>query len=94
MEVDFSEEEQKIYDAVRLSTQEKILNQMTEGSFSIMSALESLLRLRQAACHSGLLPKQEAETSSKIEILSSKLEELINSGHKAIILFSVDTVFR
>ena len=92
LEVEFSEEEQNIYNAVRLSTQEKILSQMEGASFSIMSALESLLRLRQAACHSGLLPNQFSETSSKIEILMSKLEELINSGHKAII-FSQWTQF-
>ena len=33
----------------------------------IIKALEALLRLRQAACHRGLIPGQEAATSSKIE---------------------------
>ena len=56
-----------------------------------MSALESLLRLRQAACHSGL-PQNRKQKHLQNRNLSSKLEELINPGHKAII-FSQWTQF-
>jgi SNF2 family DNA or RNA helicase len=50
-----------------------------------MNALEALLRLRQAACHTGLLPGIDSETSSKVKTLVEKLEEVTNSGHKALV---------
>jgi SNF2 family DNA or RNA helicase len=44
-----------------------------------------LLRLRQAACHAGLVPGQQAERSSKLELLQETLEEAIAEGHKALV---------
>src|SRR5690606_17124312 len=58
----------------------------------VMKALEALLRLRQAACHRGLLPGQEAASSSKVEVLCAALEEAIADGHKALV-FSQWTSF-
>ena len=78
-------EERTIYDAVRASAQEKIVKQLQEGSLNVMSALEALLRLRQAACHTGLLPGIDSKKSSKIELLMEKLDEVLNSGHKALV---------
>jgi len=45
------------------------------------------LRLRQAACHSSLVPGQEATTnsSSKLETLYARLEEAVADGHKALV---------
>jgi SNF2 family DNA or RNA helicase len=87
-----SEEERVIYDAIRVSTQEHIVKTIEEGKFNVMTALEALLRLRQASCHSGLLPNLEAEVSSKVTLLIEKLNEVINSGHKALV-FSQWTQF-
>jgi SNF2 family DNA or RNA helicase len=50
-----------------------------------MAALEALLRLRQAACHSGLLPGQSAETSSKLTCLIEALDTAVSEGHKALV---------
>ncbi|MCA9635853.1 MAG: AMP-binding protein, partial [Myxococcales bacterium] len=47
--------------------------------------LEALLRLRQAACHRGLIPGQDAATSSKVELLVETLDEVIAEGHKALV---------
>ncbi len=48
--------------------------------------LESLLRLRQAACHPGLLDaKQATKGSSKFDMLLEHLEELLQEGHKALV---------
>lgn len=80
-----SETERNTYDAVRVATQQSIVKQLEEGTLNVMNALEALLRLRQAACHSGLLPGVTAETSSKVETLVDKLEEVTNSGHKALV---------
>ncbi len=50
-----------------------------------MTALEALLRLRQAACHPALVPGQSAATSSKIEALLEALEDAVADGHKALV---------
>jgi SNF2 family DNA or RNA helicase len=58
----------------------------------MMKVLEALLRLRQAACHIGMLPGQEATSSSKVSLLMSCLEKCVEGGHKALI-FSQWTKF-
>jgi len=48
--------------------------------------LEALLRLRQAACHPGLVDRSKIEMNSgKMEVLLGQILEIINSGHKALI---------
>lgn len=51
-----------------------------------IQVLEALLRLRQAACHPGLLdPELAAGSSAKFQTLLAQLEELRGEGHKALI---------
>jgi superfamily II DNA or RNA helicase len=53
---------------------------------STMSILEALLRLRQAACHPGLIdPNKTDEGSAKMEALLPQLEELLEEGHKVLV---------
>jgi hypothetical protein len=52
--------------------------------FNVIKALEALLRLRQAACHSGLLPGQKAATSAKVEALLEALENAAADGHQPL----------
>ena len=48
--------------------------------------LESLLRLRQVACHPGLVdPKKIDEPSAKLDALLEQLDEILSEGHKALI---------
>jgi superfamily II DNA or RNA helicase len=55
--------------------------------------LEALLRLRQAACHPGLLdPGRDQEASAKLEFLLPQLAEVLEGGHKALV-FSQFTRF-
>jgi len=55
--------------------------------------LEALLRLRQAACHPGLIDKGKAgERSAKLDVLLARLDEVVNEGHKALV-FSQFTSF-
>jgi superfamily II DNA or RNA helicase len=77
-------EERRIYDAVRLAARADVVRQISEGT-SIMAMFEALLRLRQAACHAGLLPGSHAETSSKVEALCDALEDAVADGHKALV---------
>jgi SNF2 family DNA or RNA helicase len=50
-----------------------------------MQALEALLRLRQASCHTALLPGQQAPSSSKVEALLDALTDAAADGHKALV---------
>ena len=48
--------------------------------------LEALLRLRQAACHPGLLDRKQTKMlSPKLETLLEQLREVVNEGHKALV---------
>ncbi|MCA9198240.1 MAG: DEAD/DEAH box helicase [Planctomycetales bacterium] len=53
---------------------------------SKIHVLEALLRLRQAACHFGLLDKTKAKQSSaKVDVLMEQLDEVVGEGHKALV---------
>ena len=75
--------EREVYNTVRVATQTKLMERA--GAPNVMAALEALLRLRQASCHSGLVPGQTAEGSSKIELLVDTLTSVIAQGHKALV---------
>jgi superfamily II DNA or RNA helicase len=80
-------EERQLYDAVRAATQETIVEKLGGGG-NVMAMLEALLRLRQAACHRGLVPGQAQatpEASSKIKLLLETLDEVVAEGHKALV---------
>jgi len=88
LKVVLDERERAVYDAVRAATQAELVASMSgadEKGFSVMKALEALLRLRQAACHRGLLPGQKADTSAKVEALLESLENAAADGHKALV---------
>jgi superfamily II DNA or RNA helicase len=51
-----------------------------------IQVLEALLRLRQAACHPGLIdPRRAGDGSAKLDMLMSRLRETIEEGHKALV---------
>ena len=53
---------------------------------SKMHVLEALLRLRQAACHPGLIdPRRADEPSAKLVVLRAQLDEVLSEGHKALV---------
>ena len=59
---------------------------LTDPARSTPQVLEALLRLRQAACHPGLLDKKRStERSSKIELLLEQLRGVLQEGHKALV---------
>ncbi len=78
------EGERRVYDAVRAATLSEVVAKLAEGG-SVLAALEALLRLRQAACHAGLVPGQTAESSSKVERLREALDTIVADGHKALV---------
>ncbi|MFO0679457.1 MAG: DEAD/DEAH box helicase [Polyangiaceae bacterium] len=84
--IELDEAERSVYDAVRVATRKDVIEKLRQGGGgSVLAALEALLRLRQAACHSSLVPGQSAESSSKIERVLEALEECVADGHKALV---------
>jgi SNF2 family DNA or RNA helicase len=82
--VDLDEREQAVYQALRATVDQTLLAELAKGG-GVIHALEILLRLRQAACHVGLLPNEPATTSSKVELLVEELEEAVADGHKSLV---------
>jgi superfamily II DNA or RNA helicase len=77
-------EERATYDAVRAATADDVVKRLAAGG-SVLEALEALLRLRQAACHAGLVPGIEAAGSSKVDLLLESLDSVLAEGHKALV---------
>jgi superfamily II DNA or RNA helicase len=84
LRVELDERERAVYDAVRAATRAQVVERLASGG-SVLAALEALLRLRQAACHTGLVPGQRADTSSKVELLVEELATTVAEGHKALV---------
>jgi superfamily II DNA or RNA helicase len=60
---------------------------------SKMHVLEALLRMRQAACHPGLVdPRRKDGPSAKLDALLPRLVDVVEEGHKALV-FSQFTSF-
>jgi superfamily II DNA or RNA helicase len=88
-------EQRRHYDELREHYQRHLLPELQEGPWrkSPLILIEALLRLRQVACHPGLLDsRHDAMSSAKLEILLDRLEEIRASGHKALV-FSQFTSF-
>lgn len=82
--VELDDREREVYDAVRAASLSEVQSLLNEGG-SVLAVLEALLRLRQAACHSALVPGQEASTSSKVEALVEALSDAAAGGHKSLV---------
>jgi len=85
---EFDAAQRKQYEELRHFYRDKLLNRIdSEGlKKSKIHVLEALLRLRQAACHPGLIDKKRLkESSPKLETLLGQLAELREEGHKAIV---------
>jgi superfamily II DNA or RNA helicase len=80
--------QKKQYDELRRHYRAALLSRVDQQGLgrSKMHVLEALLRLRQAACHPGLLDaKRIREPGAKIDTLLAQLSELREEGHKALV---------
>ncbi|MHB8974585.1 MAG: DEAD/DEAH box helicase [Pirellulaceae bacterium] len=85
---DLTPKERHDYDQLKTYYRAKLSNVIDERGLekSKIHVLEALLRLRQAACHPGLIdPKKAQGTSTKVDLLLEQLEEVIGEGHKALV---------
>jgi len=81
-------EQQRHYDELRSHYRAALLQRIDKVGLaqSRMNVLEALLRLRQVACHPGLLDPQHT-ISAKFDLLLPLLEEVVSENHK-ILVFS------
>jgi superfamily II DNA or RNA helicase len=85
---DMEPAQRRVYNELRQHYRNALLKRIdSEGlAKSKIQVLEALLRLRQAACHPGLLdPKRRDEPSAKLEVLLEQLRQVVEEGHKALV---------
>jgi len=91
---DLDEDERRIYDELQEHYRAELLrNEGLESFRANLKVLEALLRLRQAACHPGLIDRsRSAEPSTKVDLLLDHLEEVCREGHKALVFSQFTTL--
>ena len=85
---ELEKKQRKLYDELRNHYRDLLAKRIDAVGLknSKIQVLEALLRLRQAACHPGLLdPKQIGQPSAKLETLLEQLGEVLAEGHKALV---------
>lgn len=81
-------DQKKLYNELRDHYRQTLLGKIDKQGMgrSKLQILEALLRLRQAACHPGLIDKnRRGEPSAKLETLLDHIESIAEEGHKALI---------
>jgi superfamily II DNA or RNA helicase len=93
--VDLEPAQRTFYDGLLHAYRQSVLERVDSVGVNAarMHILEALLRLRQAACHPGLVDPQLINApSAKLDALLPRLEEIAAQGHKALV-FSQFTSF-
>ena len=88
LQTELRPEQRKLYDELAAGYRETLLDKVEAGGVgkSAMQVLEALLRLRQIACHPGLVDeKYEEAGSAKLAALFERIKELRVEGHKLIV---------
>jgi superfamily II DNA or RNA helicase len=88
-------EQRQLYDELREHYRQSLLKTIEKVGMNRakIQVLEALLRLRQAACHPGLIDKKKAaEPSAKLDLLLPHLQEALEEGQKTLV-FSQFTSF-
>ncbi len=81
-------QQRELYDELRDHYRASLLSRIAREGMqkSKMHVLEALLRLRQAACHPGLVdPRRAGEPSAKFDALIPQLAEVIDERHKCLV---------
>jgi SNF2 family DNA or RNA helicase len=91
---DMEPAQRQLYEELRAHYRQALLRKdAAELNRSKIEVLEALLRLRQAACHPGLIdPTRVVEPSAKLDMLLPQISEVVEEGHKALV-FSQFTSF-
>jgi superfamily II DNA or RNA helicase len=85
---DMRPDQRELYDQLRAGYQVSLLERVESHgvSGSAIQVLEALLRLRQMACHPGLVDTSWEEAgSAKLEALFDQVSEVLDEGHKVLV---------
>ncbi len=85
LEVTMSAEEMHFYEALRQNALEILERAGNNSKGRHLQILTEIMKLRQACCNPRLISRDTRIASSKLEIFSSVIEELIASRHKALV---------
>ncbi|HEX7449708.1 MAG TPA: DEAD/DEAH box helicase [Pirellulales bacterium] len=80
--------QRKLYDELRDHYRASLTKRISDVGIkrAKIHVLEALLRLRQAACHPGLIDRaKQGQSSAKLETLLEQLHEIKQEGHKALV---------
>lgn len=92
---DLEPPQRRFYDELRNHYRQTLLTAVAKKGLakSRMQVLEALLRLRQAASHIGLVDaSRSAEPSAKFDVLLTRLREIADEGHKALVFSQFTTL--
>ena len=85
-----------LYEGLRSAAERSLQSADLESSDGgALHVLEALLRLRQVACHPGLVGKTAADLESgKLQVLLDHLEQVVEGGHKALVFSQFPSFLR
>ena len=92
---DLDAAQRRFYDDLRGHYRQTLLASVARKGLarSKLQVLEALLRLRQAASHPALVdPSRSGEASAKFEVLVTRLREIADEGHKALVFSQFTTL--
>ena len=91
--------QRKLYNRIRDTYRARVLGMVDDQGpdRSTLGVLEALLRLRQAACHPGLLPfddAREVRESAKTQMFTKTMLELIAEGRRVLVFSQWTSMLR
>lgn len=84
LQCELSRDERIVYETILGAARNDAMARLESGE-GIFSVLEALLRLRQACCHTGLLPGHSTASSSKVDLLIDTLVRSKSLGHRCLV---------
>ncbi|SMC24569.1 Superfamily II DNA or RNA helicase, SNF2 family [Desulfacinum hydrothermale DSM 13146] len=85
LQVELSKREAAFYEALRRDALSRLEEERAGRGLTHVQIFAELMRLRQACCHPRLIDSRFSAPSAKMRLLDGLLEDLLPSGHKALI---------
>jgi superfamily II DNA or RNA helicase len=92
---DLEPPQRALYDELRDHYRASLLGKVAQDGLgrAKLQVLEALLRLRQAACHPGLVDRSRvSDPAAKLDVLVPRLQELVEDGRKVIVFSQFTTL--
>jgi len=87
LEVELTDEERAIYEAIRMNALKQLSDSRETAGAKRIQVLAELMKLRRVCCDPHLALPDARISGSKLNLLTSTVQDLLSSGHK-ILVFS------